>query len=161
MQKVALFLLTGSFIIIYSCSRKETVSFGALSKLEGKWIMEGGENPESNFLLESWTKVNDTLFTGTAYEVVNNDSSLAETIRLVIREDKIYYIPSVTNQNDGQPVPFLLTKSENNKFVFENKEHDFPNTIVYEFNGENELEASVAGTIRGELRSMEFSYKRK
>ena len=131
MQKLALLILTGSLGLIYSCKRKETVTFGTLSKLEGKWVMEGGDNPESNFLLESWTKVNDTLFTGTAYEVVNNDSTLAETIRLVIREDKIYYIPSVTSQNDGQAVPFQLTKSENNKFVFENKEHDFPNTILW------------------------------
>ena len=160
-MKKYLFLFAVSAALMVSCSRKEEITFGNLQKLQGSWVMEGGDNPESNFLLESWSHVNDTLMTATAYEVVDGDSSLAESIRLVIRDGKIYYIPSVTDQNNGQPIPFVLTSSNNNRYVFENKEHDFPNTIVYELKGETELEASVAGTIRGELRSMEFSYKRK
>ncbi len=163
MKNLNFLLIIFSVAGLISCDRKEKekISFGELSRLEGNWVMEGAENPESNFMLESWTMVNDTLFTGIAYEVVNSDSTLAETIRLVIREGQIYYIPSVTDQNKGEPVPFKLTKSDSAHFVFENPDHDFPNTISYEFLGKDSLIASIAGRIKGEPRSMEFYYERK
>lgn len=153
-------LLFCGIVAVVSCNRAKPVAFGKLSQLEGTWVMEGSEKPDSNYQMEKWTSVNDTLMSGKAYEMVNGDSSLSESIQLVIRDGAIYYIPSVINQNDGQPVPFKMISNENGKFIFENREHDFPSTIMYEIQSDSVLNASIAGKIKGTERSMEFYYKR-
>ncbi|MBK9423718.1 MAG: hypothetical protein IPN54_06270 [Bacteroidetes bacterium] len=64
--------------------------------------------------------------------------------------DGIYYIPTVTNQNDGVPIPFKLITSEAGVFVFENPTHDFPTKITYKTDQKNKLSASISGKINGE-----------
>lgn len=152
----------GFVIALTSCTPTEKENpFGDLSRIEGDWKMSGSDDPENDFLLESWRKVNDTLYIGKSYEVIKNDSTLTETIQLVATAGEIFYIPTVTNQNDGQPVSFKLIKKEGNTFIFDNPEHDFPTTISYELKSDHEMNASIAGTIKGEPRSMEFYYKKE
>jgi hypothetical protein len=131
--------------------------FGDLVKLEGHWEMkfESGEST-----VEIWEKVNDTLFTGRSYEVAGGDSTLTERLQLVNRNGEILYIPTVTDQNEGKPVIFKLTKSEGSSFTFENPEHDFPNTIKYVFHGNDSLTATISGPFKEVVRELEFDYIR-
>lgn len=156
--KTAAFITVIAFLI--SCGKQQESSVGSLSLIAGNWSMPGGEKPEDGLIVESWVKVNDTVYAGKSYEVINGDSTLTETIELVKKGTDIFYIPTVVAQNNQQPVSFRLTKTEGNKFTFENPQHDFPTTIVYDFQNDSTLKASVSGTINGEIRAMDFFYQR-
>ncbi len=123
--------------------------------------MQAGDRPEDGIIVESWNKVNDTLYAGRSYQVIGVDSTLTETIQLILKGTDLFYIPTVQAQNNQQPVSFRLTSQEGMKFTFENPEHDFPTTIVYEFRSDSSLKASISGTIHGELKAMDFEYTRK
>lgn len=151
-------LILAVYSLVVSCQSRNADPFGNLSKIEGEWAMAAGNKPEDGFIVESWVKVNDTLYSGKSYEVVNGDSILTETIQLISNGADIFYIPTVQAQNNQQPISFRLTKTEGEKFIFENAQHDFPTTIIYEFKNDSTLNASIAGAINGEVRAMDFEY---
>jgi len=157
-QKILLICFTG--MLLASCQREKVNPFGSLSKIEGEWSMSFGDNPESGSVVELWSKVNDTLYSGKSYEIVDGDSTLIETIQLVAADGEIFYIPTTQEQNNRLPVSFRLTQKSNEKFIFENKEHDFPTTIMYEFKNDSTLTAAISGKIKGEEKGMEFFYKK-
>ncbi len=111
-------------------------------------------------VMERWKVVNDTLMEGISYEINGTDSVVSETVQLILRENEIYYIPTTAGQNDGNPIPFKLIKREGEVYSFENPSHDFPTIITYNFIDKSTLKASISGTIRGEVRSMDFDYVR-
>ncbi len=93
------------------------------------WILGKWQINESNSF-EEWEKVDDDLYRGKGYQVRKNDTLITETINIVRRGKYLFFIPSVTDQNDGKPVEFKLLSKKKGKFVFENKEHDFPQRII-------------------------------
>ena len=140
---------------ITSC-KQQPDTFKQLSTLEGKWLMQ---TPEGT-MMEVWEITNDTLYSGKSYSIEGADTTLSETVQLIQRHDGIYYIPTVTNQNDGVPIPFKLITSEAGVFVFENPTHDFPTKITYKTDQKNKLSASISGKINGEERKIAFDYER-
>ena len=140
---------------ITSC-KQQPDTFKQLSTLEGKWLMQ---TPEGT-MREVWEITNDTLYSGKSYSIEGADTTLSETVQLIQRHDGIYYIPTVTNQNDGVPIPFKLITSEAGVFVFENPTHDFPTKITYKTDQKNKLSASISGKINGEERKIAFDYER-
>ncbi len=109
-------------------------------------------------VMESWQKVNDTLMEGRSYEITGPDTVLSETVQLISNGDGVFYIPTVKDQNNEQPVAFKLSSHEGNKFVFENPKHDFPTSITYDFLEGNKLKATISGVVRNEVRSLDFDY---
>ncbi len=83
--------------------------------------------------LEIWTLKKDGSFSAKGIRVEAKDTSLLEKIDLVMREDQYYYIATVPEQNNGNPIEFKMTKSEGSVFTFENPKHDFPQRIIYQF----------------------------
>ena len=158
MKTFKLKLLTIVLAIGIVACKTSVDPFGDLKNLKGSWEMkfEGGAS-----VIETWEQVNDTLYRGMSYEVTNGDSTLTERLQLVSRNDEIFYIPSVIDQNEGNPVEFKLTKREGGSFTFENPQHDFPNTIKYVFHGNDSLTASISGPFNGEVRELDFEYVRK
>ncbi|MBK6642253.1 MAG: hypothetical protein KBH11_15260 [Bacteroidia bacterium] len=140
---------------ITSC-KQQPDTFKQLSTLEGKWLMQ---TPEGT-MMEVWEITNDTLYSGKSYSIEGADTTLSETVQLIQRHDGIYYIPTVTNQNDGVPIPFKLITSEAGVFVFENPTHDFPTKITYKTDQKNKLSAAISGKINGEERKIAFDYER-
>ena len=99
------------------------------SWLTGTWEMDKGKTKR----LEIWAKKDDATLHGSGLKLSGKDTILLERIELISRENQIFYIPTVPDQNNSLPVPFKLVQSENNSFVFENPEHDFPQRISYHF----------------------------
>ncbi len=154
-QHSSLILTISFFALLSSCSSKNE-TFESLSKLEGQWSMKFDQSE----VMEKWRLVNDTLMEGISYEINGVDSTVSETVQLVLRGDEIFYIPTTAGQNDGNPIPFKLIKREGEVYSFENPSHDFPTIITYNFIDKTTLKASISGTIRGEVRSMDFDYVR-
>lgn len=127
------------------------------SPIEGTWSVE----TRRGMVYESWKKVNDTLYTGTNYLVRQSDTVLLETIELVKRNNEIYYIVTTQFQNDKQPIPFKLIKTEGDTYTFENPDHDFPQRIIYTIKaGSNDMPARIEGMNKGNPASADFPYKK-
>lgn len=122
----------------------------------GKW-QSGSEN---GLVVEEWVRENDSVFFGKNYLVHDNDTNLLETIKLVQVQDLIFYIPAVIGQNEGKPVEFLMTYGSSKKMVFNNPNHDFPQTITYQRIGEDSLCATVSGNVDGKMQAEKFGFKK-
>ncbi|MGB5287747.1 MAG: DUF6265 family protein, partial [Ignavibacteriaceae bacterium] len=53
---------------------------------------------------------------------------------------------------------FALIEHSPKKIIFENKEHDFPQRISYEFHKGGKLTAAIEGNVNGGLKRKEFSF---
>ncbi|GAA0563971.1 DUF6265 family protein [Chitinophaga japonensis] len=149
-------------IILLACSltvagQVRPADFRHLDKLEGTWVMR----TKLSLIVEQWRKVNDSTFQGRAWRITGRDSSLQETIQLVRRADGIYYIPTVSDQNNGQPVPFKLRVLKPVGFVAENPQHDFPQKITYRWRDARHLDARVEGKEGKTTAELIFQYEKQ
>lgn len=139
-------------------------SWHALKKLQiekAKWLIGTWENKtKRGSMYETWTKASDVKFTGKSYTVKNHDTTVFETFELVQKQNSLYYIPTVRNQNNNLPVSFSLQSISDNKLVFENPEHDFPQIISYTKITSDSLVAEISGKSNGQERKQTFPMKK-
>lgn len=146
------FLSLALFLIFSACQTQADLS--QLYWILGKWQI----NESNNF--EEWEKVSDDLYRGKGYETRKNDTLLTETINIVQRGKEVFYIPTVTNQNEAQPVEFKLVSTSATELIFENKNHDFPQRIIYIKNGERQIDARIEGEREGRFSKVIFQLKK-
>lgn len=163
------FIFSGLLFFFISCSSSSVeesktsgskAASGDIKQMEwvlGKWecLTRRGS------LFEIWTKTNDTVFSGRSFIVGPNDTVFTESISLEFTGNHLYYIPAVSGQNDAQPVRFKFVSAENAEVVFENREHDFPQRIIYKNPHPDTLYARVEGDIKGTFRKEEFFMARR
>ena len=119
--------------------------FAALNQLCGDWRIQAS----GGVMYESWKNVSASEMQGRSYKLNGKDTITFETVKLAKLSEGIFYIPIVSNENDGKPVPFRLISSADKKYVFENKEHDFPQRIVYHLITKDSVHAWIEGTQNG------------
>jgi hypothetical protein len=130
--------------------------FKPLYGLTGLWKMDG----KRGALYEEWQVSGDNQLKGRSYKINNNDTLVLENVVISLQRDAIFYTPVVRNQNDQQPVPFKLISYDNKRYVFENKEHDYPQRVIYELVSANELRARIEGSRNGKESGSDFNYSR-
>ena len=148
---------SGYFILLFlvvSLACKSYVKMTDIDWFVGKWQV----NESQSF--EEWKRVNDDLYRGLGYKIRKNDTLVTETINIVRKENEIFYIPVVTDQNDGKPVEFKLISKSKEELVFENKEHDFPQRIIYVKAGEDQIDARIEGMKQGFFSEVKFTLKK-
>ena len=118
----------------------------------GKWKMEV-QNAE---VFETWTSFYDTTLVGISYSLNDENIDIDELILLRKIENNWEYIAIPDNQNITR---FLLVEHSPKKFTFENKEHDFPQRISYEFHKDGKMTATIEGNVNGEFKRREFSFR--
>ena len=133
-----------------------TTDFKPLHGLTGLWKMEG----KRGALYEEWLVSGDNQLTGRSYKINNRDTMVLENVIISLQGDAIFYTPVVRDQNNQQPVPFKLISYNNNRYVFENKEHDYPQRVIYELISSNELRARIEGSKGGKEMGSGFNYTR-
>lgn len=122
----------------------------------GEW-----ENREKDgVMIESWQKLNDSVYAGKSYFVSGKDTVMSEKITLEQRGKELYFIPTVKGQNSNQPVEFKLTESSPTHLVFENLEHNFPTTISYTLITKDSLLAEISGMMDKNTTTHQFPLKR-
>jgi hypothetical protein len=115
-----------AFSILFSCTPK----IKPFLWLTGTWEMKrsaGGSR------LEIWTQTNNESLAGKGIRIEGADTFLLEKVELVSKNDGIWYIATVPDQNNSQPIEFKLVKSEGTVYTFENEKHDFPQRIIYRY----------------------------
>lgn len=126
------------------------------------WLIGTWENKTSRgSVFETWRKANDQELTGMSYILNQQDTVVFETIRITSENGKLWYVPTVKNQNEGEPIKFEQTAVTDHMMRFENPAHDFPQTIKYERISPDSLVAEISGTVNGQYRSQVFPMKRK
>lgn len=122
--------------------------------LIGTW--KGGS--EGNEYLESWAWQKGGALVGRA-ELKNSSGEVlvSEILKIETFGDHTIYLASV---NRRRPVLFTLVESKQEQWVFENKEHDFPQRIVYKRESRNRLLARVEGVSDGKEIREEFRLTR-
>lgn len=98
--------------------------------LEGTWEMP---RPKGGYRLETWMQKDSKTLSGKGLRVIGTDTSHLEAIELYVADGEVWYVPTVPDQNNAQPVAFKLVSSEDLHYVFENPRHDFPQRIAYLF----------------------------
>jgi hypothetical protein len=147
--------------LLMCCSSPRDAKNEPLMIDQANWLV-GVWNFESNGkqAYEMWKQVNDSIYAGKSYSLVDGDTISSEYMKLVQQSDEIYYIPTVVGQNTGRHVTFKLTLIHPGKLVFENPAHDFPQVIVYEKISDDSLVAQVSGMMKGEYRALKYPMRR-
>lgn len=128
---------------------------------KNNWLIGSWKSlTEKGYSVETWTKINDTLFEGYSYSVKGTDSVPLETVHLAEKKGILYYIPTVNGQNDEKPVEFKLSAHTPNQLIFENPEHDFPTKIIYNQLSADSLLAQISGPVNGSMETRQFPMKR-
>ena len=151
----ALFTLFISSLLFLDCtSQSEPIE-------NAQWLIGTWENktPEGN-LYETWEKVNDKELFGKSYFLKNTDTVLFETVQLIQKENRLFYIVKTTGQNENLPVSFGSTDITEGRLNFENKEHDFPQRITYKKISSDSLFAEISGIQNGKDRKEAFPMKK-
>jgi len=122
--------------------------------MAGTWKINTG----SGSIVEQWHIANDSTLSGKSSFVKNGTDTIPqETIELAFRNGDWYYIPTVKNQNNSQPVSFKVILLKGSEFISENPAHDFPQRIAYR-RIKNQLFASIEGRRNGKYSKQNFDF---
>ncbi len=127
-----------------------------LAALCGTWKMESRRGA----IYEHWNKQSSEELLGKSFKLNGVDTILLEDVRLTSTGNNIFYTPVVTGQSQGKPVQFRLITWNDKQFIFENKEHDFPQRVIYHLLNKDSVHAWIEGTKDGKERRSDFYYKR-
>lgn len=106
---------------------------------------------------EEWRLINGSELIGIGFSIEEGDTVLSEELYVKKFADKWAYVALPVNQSITL---FALSEYSENKFIFENKEHDYPQKIIYEFTAAGKLNTATEGLIEGELMRRDFNFIR-
>lgn len=155
MKNAILFLIITLAII--SCQKSKEVSkIVATDWLLGKWE---NKSPDGH-LLETWTKINDSLFIGESYFIKEKDTLHSEKMQLQQKGQNLLYISTIQGQNGDKPMSFHQKIEKEKQLVFENTKNDYPKKMVYQPFAKNHLLIEISGTQQGKPSSTRYSMKK-
>lgn len=143
-----LFLVfSGMKISVNSCS---------FDWLRGTWVNNSLANP----VYEKWYKEDGILLSGISFKISKGDTLVSEMMKLTEKEGDYYFVPTVKDQNNSQPVLFKIDSCLDGYFRARNDSHDFPQVIIYKRISVDSLEAEISGNINGKSKSIIFPMKK-
>ena len=144
-------------LTLTSCQKSKEVS-----KIVGTdWLLGKWENKsDEGHLLETWKKVNDSLFIGESYFIREKDTLHSEKIQLKQKGENLFYIATVKGQNNDKPVTFKRNIEIEKQLVFENPKHDYPKKIIYNPFAKNHLMIEISGIQQDKPSSTRYSMKK-
>jgi hypothetical protein len=134
--------------------KKEDV-ISPFSKLAGKWADNTGEYS----FYEIWETANAEM-NGTGLVMSNGDTVFIEHLGIVLKDSIWHYSARIDNQNNDEDVYFKNTLKDENNWVFENAQHDFPQQIEYQFKDADSLLITISGKPNDSLRVEYFKLRK-
>lgn len=120
--------------------------------LTGRWNRTNVKPGRSG--VEEWKKSSDSELTGSGILMNGKDTVVIEKIKIVVKDDNIYYVADVSENKDL--VYFKFSTITKNSFVCENPDHDFPKRISYTYDGK-----VLKATISGNGKSIDYLFEKK
>ena len=131
---------------------KQDVSI--LSWMSGTWVEVIGQTE----MEEQWTTPKGGSLLGVHRDVRAGRTISFEFMRIQQDADGITFWGSP----GGKPaVPFRAIEVTSQRVTFENKEHDFPQRVIYWLTADEMLHAKIEGTMNGKLESEEWAWKKQ
>jgi|TARA_R110000737_G_scaffold258784_1_gene267370 antitoxin component YwqK of YwqJK toxin-antitoxin module len=125
--------------------------------LDGKWISK----VQGNDVTESWKRTNDSTWTGQSEFTKDGELLFSEEMTISKHNNVFSFTSSSDDQNEGKSVQFIATEVSKEKVVFENKEHTYPQQIVYEKNHKDSMLAYISGKFNGQEQRINFRMSRR
>lgn len=155
MKKTILILVIA--LTFASCGKTKVVS----KIVVADWLLGNWENKSADgHLLETWKKVNDSIYDGESYFIKGKDTLHFEKIQMKQKGDDLFYIATVKGQNNDKPVTFKHNDTIQKQLVFENQKHDYPKKIVYSQITKDSIIIQISGIQQGKPSSERFSMKK-
>lgn len=150
-------LIAVLIVTLCACNSKKENPIHQTQWLIGTWQHQ---DESGNVSYESWKKINSDELSGKSYVLQEGDTVVFEELSLVCRQDSLFYIPTVKGHNNDRPISFPLSSISEDKMLFENLLHDFPQQISYQKIGTDSLVAEVSGLENGVQRKFAIPMKR-
>jgi hypothetical protein len=102
--------------------------------------------------VEMWDPVGDDELAGRSVLIYSDGGFLYETLRMFYLNGKLNYCATLMEQNPDNPegeICFELKSYKDLVFTFENKQHDFPKRIIYDFKNWRFIKARVEDDTSG------------
>ena len=159
---ISIVVISGLFSCNSSKQEEATIIASKVNLLDtAKWFIGTWQNETLDGLFtEQWNQKNDSVYSAISTVIVNKDTVFYESISLEQKDDSLYYIVSVKDQNKELPVSFKLISVTDNQLVFENAKHDFPSKITYSKIKEDSVVAFISGLIDGKEKIEQFPMKK-
>lgn len=125
-----------------------------LSWLEGRWQGESG----GVAMEEHWTSVSGGALLGLHRDVRGGRMVAFEFLRIQATPQGVFYFAS---PNSRPPVAFELVELGERRVVFENREHDFPQRILYWQDAAGALHARIEGPQGGKTAAEEWTWTKQ
>lgn len=123
---------------LFSCQPKRSID--ALDWMEGRWEIPSDSVTQR---IEQWTKISQTEMHGFGLTIEGGDTIFYERLSIVASGTELYFNADIGEGN----VKFKLIDAANERWIFENANHDFPKRIIYQKEGEMMVAfAEVEGT---------------
>jgi len=153
---VSLLFITIS-VFISSCQsnhgNKQAPAIADFIWLCGNWK---NDSDTSALFFEKWQITPHKNYSGISYILAKNDTVFFESIQLFIADTGTFYAVTVPSQNNAKTVNFKLVSSDNQTYIFENKKHDFPQRIAYQYKALDTLNAWIEGKVKGKFKKESF-----
>ena len=126
-----------------------------LTEMSGCWEMR--DDSRNLLIIENWSPATGKSMVGLGQTFKDGRKSDWEEMRIEQRPDGIFFV--ARPRENSEETSFKLIFSYVNEVIFENKEHDFPQRVIYKFDGDD-LTARVEGTTAGQTKSIVYPMKR-
>lgn len=153
MKAKRLLLITFLCLSVHGSYAQESSKqkFKKLEWLVGKWIRTNAKPGQSGY--ETWSKVSDLKLSGKGVTLKGKETIFVENMEFIAKGSDIFL--TVVVPDEKQPVYFKLTALNNDGFICENPEHDFPKKISYQHSGKK-----IKAVISGNGQSMDYDFLR-
>lgn len=152
MKKVTLYFLALYFWTLGFNVMGQDSGVNQFDWMIGTWRGDMGKGT----FTEVWERKNDQLLIGQGYYIAGKDTLMYEDLRIQQFGAYWAYIPMI---NNGAPTMFVMIESKDNSVVFENKEHDFPQRIIYT-RKEGIMTGRIEGNYKGQFSKEETPMKK-
>ena len=146
-------------VIAFSCvsgAQAQAPASGVenLAWFEGRWEGES----DGLTMEEQWTSVRGGALLGVHRDVKGGRMVSFEFLRIEATPEGTFYYASPRSK---PPVPFKLVESGATRAVFENRQHDFPQRILYWLDAKGAMHARIEGPQGGKTVSEEWIWTRQ
>jgi hypothetical protein len=151
-----LFFLPIIFIAMQFSSCENTGSIENINWMIGQWQ---GTDVNDLVFHEVWEMDGKNSLTGSSCTVTpEGDTIYRETLKINLVEGNPYFVSTVPNTKG--PVLFKMVQGDEQKAVFENSEHDFPQSISYTLENKNHMNVKLEGIEKGQPKVEQLEFER-
>jgi hypothetical protein len=149
MRRAILVSLSLLLLAVEVHGQSPAAEVGRLSWLEGRW--EG--TSDGTAMEELWTSVRGGALLGLHRDVKGDRMVSFEFLRIQATPEGVVYFASPGSR---PPVGFKLVEAGEQRAVFQNLQHDFPQRILYWIDAAGALHARIEGPQAGKTVSEEW-----